>query len=722
MAQLRQTFRGPGEDGRPSRLGNVLTPKKHNGIKDGTIRVIPREEEPSTSTNPAEHQAVVIGDLKKKDHDLVECRIACEQIEPLLHSWERTLAQFDPRMTGGPADKLAEKSVEGETALEVDEDDLGDDTVWKRIPKPQFDWDTALARAAGFRVDVEDTGPVAPTCIRDTLKDGDETMLRQQLQTFFDGSVTRYRNMENSLREFEQGVFAEEQTIKNLETLTQELPHHFGQFKFPPSVREVGCQAEDVGYGNWMEHRNAGWSPPSLYRFLQPPDPKNPQPRSRVSLDQLEKLILEILSERVAHSLSRDFADVDEEEIDTKISKKGKKKHFHSHEPKGNQKPALAQPWMVSMMEKTLEHKVQGQRFLGKLSASRNMAIMGEPAQGVSVNFPDFVICFFTKAGFKHQLGDFVRSLAHEVSSGAKSPRLKTFWRLCQFDSSDYIKDSTANRIFATLANATREICNTQLSVSQPINQKLQRELVKEIVEGRYVLATWKEKSNLHFPHVGFNQKALEAACRTCCLGLGRRSLHRIATKSALHSTKLKDGQVEHSAKKQVDLDSYLAELVDEMQIVEMQQKFAFERFYWRLQRRHAPDGHEGTLHGVEVPPRVLEESLCLFTGTKFESLFYHLYAQSVHPSEPGDRTGTFNPAVFAELLLHHNINLCKLVGAITFMFLCESWRARLMAEGKLKFYRSKDKKGKRGRGRSTSPGRRSEASPDTRKTAVSPS
>merc|ERR1719261_104729 len=142
------------------------------------------------------------------------------------------------------------------------------------------------------------------------------------------------------------------------------------------------------------------------------------------------------------------------------------------------------------MMEKVREDKVHTPRLLAKLSAARNMAMFGEPADhSVSISFPDFVVGFFIRGGFRHQLGDFVRSMAHLVATGTaqSSRRLSLFWRLCQLDSSDYIKDATATRLFATLAIATREVIHTQLS-----NQSLLRQLLKEIVEGKHVLTVWK--------------------------------------------------------------------------------------------------------------------------------------------------------------------------------------------------------------------------------------
>jgi hypothetical protein len=608
-------------------------------------------------------------------------------------------------MSGGPADKQQPKAPSEDEVRPDAAEAQKDDEVWKRMPRPSFEYDKALARAAGFQVDVVETGPVAPTCIRDTLQPGDETRLRKQLEDFFDGSVTRYQDMEDSLREFELGVFAEEQTVKNLETLTLELPHHFGQFKFPPDAKETGCQAQDVGMGSWMEHTSPGWVCPSLARFLQPPDLKNRQASNKTNLKQLNKVILEIFSERVAHSLSRDFADLDEEQINIKLGKQpapgGKAPSAWST---GNKKPTLADPWMIPMMENVREDKVQTQRFTLKLSAARHMAVFCEPAHAVNVSFPDFVLGFFVKMGFRHNLGDFVRSVAHEVASGTTSSRVNLFWKLCQLDSSDYIKDATANRLFATIGSATREVVHTQIS-----NQSLQRQFLKDIVEGRHVLAVWKEKSHASSPHVGFPQKPLETACRACLPGITKKHLTRMSAKAHMHMPK-KDGQPEHSSRqpehssrRQVDFDNYLSAMAGEMDVIETQQIWSFERLYWRLSRRYATAGNEST-EVIEVPPQQLQESLCLFTGFNFEPLFYHLYAQSIILSEPGDSKGVFNSRVFVELLLHHNINLCRLVASLSFMFHLEQWKQKLLAEGKLKARARKSPKKPGKKGRSPSP------------------
>jgi len=497
--------------------------------------------------------------------------------------------------------------------------------------------------------------------------------------------------MEDSLREFELGVLAEEKTVKNLEALTRELPHHFDNFGFPPTVREASCQAQDVGYGNWMEHENKGWASPPLNRFLFSPDLRNPKPKAKVHHEQLNNIILEILSERVAHSLSRDFADADEEQINTKP---GKKKSGSSWAAGGNAS-SLADPWMVAMMEKVREDKVQQPRLLAKLSAARNMNVMGEPVHAVSITFPEFVIGHFVKGGFRHLLGDFIRSLADQVASNLEnsSPRVQLFWRLCQLDSSDYIKDATANRLFATLALATREFVNTNF-----VNTPMQRHLLKEIVDGRFVLSVWKESSKGNLPQIRLNWRALEMACRTNLSGLTQRRLNRISAKAFP-----KGAMEQHSSKRQVDLDIYSFELASEMQIQEDQQIWAFTRLYWRLQRRCAPRGVvlPSDTRLIEVPPHLLEESICLFTGIKCETFFYHMYAQSVLPAEPGDRKGTFNQMVFVRLLLHHNINLARLVAGLSFMFHVESWKNKLRAEGKLGIKKTKEKKGK---GHSASP------------------
>jgi hypothetical protein len=315
---------------------------------------------------------------------------------------------------------------------------------------------------------------------------------------------------------------------------------------------------------------------------------------------------------------------------------------------------------------------------------------------------------FFVKGGFRHHSGDFLRSLQYQISTKKAKPsgRLQLFWKLCQLDSSDYIKDATAHRLFATLALATREVAQTQVK-----NQALQRQMLKEIVDGTHVLAVWRETSTVTFPQVGFFLKPLEAACRIQLHGLTKRAMYRVSQKASMMFPK-KDEAV-HSSKKQIDLDTYLVELACEMHVQETQQLFAFQRLYWRLQRRYvSQDVSAKSFSEVEVPPNRLEDSICLFTGIKAESLFYHLYAQSIVPAEPGDTKGTFNQQVFAELLLHHNVNLCRLVAGLSFMFHVDSWKEKLRAEGKLGRMKKKGKKG-----RSRSPGKQG-TSPEPAKKA----
>merc|ERR1719375_1335236 len=116
-----------------------------------------------------------------------------------------------------------------------------------------------------------------------------------------------------------------------------------------------------------------------------------------------------------------------------------------------------------------------------------------------------------------------------------------------------------------------------------------------------------------------------------------------------------KDWHPEHSSKRQVDLDAYMFELASEMHVQETQQIFCFHRLYWRFRRRYAPpprhvdtEGEENLIETFEPPIHKLEEAIAVFTGIKAETLFYHLYAQSIHPAEPGDTNGTFNPGTFA--------------------------------------------------------------------------
>merc|ERR1711904_307795 len=179
-------------------------------------------------------------------------------------------------------------------------------------------------------------------------------------------------------------------------------------------------------------------------------------------------------------------------------------------------------------------------------------------------------------------------------------------------------------------------------------------------------------------------------------MGLNRRHLYRMTQKSQLKGRK---HEHEHSSKRQVDLDIFLTELVEELRVVECQQIWAFQRFHFRVLRRY--NREEGKSDKTEVPPRRLEEALCLLTGLQFESLFYHLYAQSILPSGPDDKKGHFDSLIFAKLLMHHNINLNKLVAGLSFMFNVESWKEKMRQEGKFNRIR---KKGKKARSRSPSP------------------